>query len=504
MDQVQDPNQFIIDVAGTKEDPFLSIIMPDASTLRVEKNCESKILSGLPTLLNFQISADTQVAFNAWRDPQKRSGWPKKLTCNYPLFLEHWIRSLNYRQTHLNSHTAADPYLKDFVISKTHVLHGVQLHGETAHSLRHWVRGGNVAVGTENQAGVAVWNDWNKMLQILNIVSDAADWDVNGPIALKPGNTYMKTLGQNLPTDMETKIPFGHDIPSDFGTKILSSDLHHFQVPDGPIEFFKQLRAEARFPELIKLSDGYGPIEQEVKNRWRGLTGKNKTAEAKEEQADVIIWVRYVTGQEDWAKTAHAVRTVTQDEQDGFYEAASALAKEIADARGKKPVLIVLGDSGGWWRGSEDNVHTLLGEHLNVYKKEKGKQNEVERKRSQLEQLQYITAVATVTGAKIILGPRTGLVDKVSLCCGIACCQFIAANFSKSDNDRLDGVYYSGCGMGNNIRFLATYKKNNVKEAFLGAGQRAIARRDKLLEELIRLEKQLAPQSHKLTALKKD
>lgn len=97
MDQVQDPNQFIIDVAGTKEDPFLSIIMPDASTLRVEKNCESKILSGLPTLLNFQISADTQVAFNAWRDPQKRSGWPKKLTCNYPLFLEHWIRSLNYR-----------------------------------------------------------------------------------------------------------------------------------------------------------------------------------------------------------------------------------------------------------------------------------------------------------------------------------------------------------------------------------------------------------------------
>ena len=317
---------------------------------------------------------------------RKNTKEPGVLLCTTqrPMLLRKWAMAQQLRLKSLGENKP--PEWADKSIDELYVSHDGKLHGEGAHTLRMLIRGGQVDVDYIAKANNDLQNSWKELLTWVGKLQRGDEFEL----------TEVKSL-----------------------TKIGHASAHLAQVPDDPQAFCNQLEQELNFPKLIKKTREYKDIEKEVKT----LLSNNKF--------DVIMWVREKKKGEnrDLVEFMHYPYIM-----EGGREAA-------CKATGKKTAsILILGDK----IKSEDlelkkkaGDQDLRGVHLHNMRGEM---------RSQLEQLLFLVAVGQVSGANLVVGERSGLVDKVALTMGIACCQLSERNVS-----RLDEVLVTGCSMGRHM-----------------------------------------------------
>jgi hypothetical protein len=281
------------------------------------------------------------------------------------------------------------------------------------------------------------------------------------------------------------------------GTKVNHTDLQFHQAPDDAPEFLCQLVQEYDFPRKVRESAGYLQVEGEVRKLW-GASGS----------ASVIMWVRNVS-QKSWSYSGNSNRKVA-----GYELAGCLLAAKLIAADRKKQALssrvIILGDDGGvvlqrsdrrgsssknrktggekeapgdeveaWATSGEiSEVATFLGSHM---------RDEAGQRRNHLQQLQFLTALVRVTGAVLVVGERTGAVDKIALCGSIACCQFVGKDVHQN-NERHSAGYAAGCAMGCMVQ-LSSDQTNpeQVSAVIRSAALKALRQREQLRRALLAL-----------------
>lgn len=279
-------------------------------------------------------------------------------------------------------------------MDRTVVEHDPKHFGEAAHTIRHWLRGGQVVVP---RAGPLQWHD---CLSALLLEDDY--------------RTPWFEMERNA-TDPVAQAPH--------------TDVHHWQVPDDFDEFENQLIAELTFPLQLERTTGYEEIEAEVAK----LLGGRKYA--------LIVWHRDV--ERTACSPGSKNRAVAQDEHEACQSGAG-----LALAGGKQlsaTQVLHLGDAGPAAKEKAKGGPYLLDAHWKAKPPNRGT-------RSMLQQLQFIRAVVKLSGARLAVGERAGLLDLISLAGGIPICQFIARE-ARLGNDRLSELYLSGCGMGCNVVF---------------------------------------------------
>lgn len=282
-------------------------------------------------------------------------------------------------------------HITECPINETILVHEVTHYGEAAHTIRHWLRGGQVFVPRGDGNSLK----WADCLDTLMAEVD----------------------GRQVPYELQGNL-----------LKCNHTDVHHTQVPAELDAFADQLLAECRLPELIKKTQGYGEILEEVKGQLKGGP-----------VTSLIVWHRNVKG---------GNRTVSRAEHEacesgaltalGQFEGKGALSKSAILHMGDVPDEALKGQK------------SLCGQHITTKDK---------KKRTMLQQLQFLCAAVHVSGAKLIVSERAGLADLVALAGGIPECQFISTG-ARLGNSRLTDVYESGCGMGHNVVFDASSKGN--------------------------------------------
>ncbi len=278
--------------------------------------------------------------------------------------------------------------IEERLIEETILLHEVKHFGEAAHTIRHWLRGGQVFVPRDDGNSLM----WVDCLHTL--------------VAKVDGRLVPFEVRQHLVQRKHTEV-------------------HHSQVPADLDSFAKQLLAECSLPELIKESQGYADILQEV-------TGQLKGGAA----ISLIVWHRNVLKTKESAN-----RDIMPDEFNSCeIGALRALGKIEKKGALKKDAILHMGDPPA---GSLKGQKSLCGQHMKAING---------AKRTMLQQLQFLCAAVQVSGAKLIVSERAGLADLVALAGGIAECQFIS-RAARLGNERLTEVYEAGCGMGHNVVF---------------------------------------------------
>lgn len=213
------------------------------------------------------------------------------------------------------------------------------------------------------------------------------------------------------------------------GEKLIHSDLHHAHINDSPCLHFRSLCLEACTPWVIAKIPGYDKIEAEA---LAHLTPKGAKAPMK---FDIIYWHRAPSRGGAEASEGQLKLAITE---------ATNACKSLKVGH-PKPTVLLLGDEG--CKVKHKFALTLPSVHF--------------ENKNQLEQLMFMSALVRLSGAKIVTGIRSGLIDKISLTGSISCCQLAIGA-----QDRLDQVLVAGCAMG---RYADVETKGSISTGMLAA-----------------------------------
>jgi hypothetical protein len=357
--------------------------------------------------------------------------------CNVPLLLVKWASSLELSLSYYETHPAR------CAIAETYAVHALLHFGELAHTLRHLARGGCITWHNPQEAGkrskpILLTTDETKQyktaLEAARKKKDKRKEEREVEARYNPSaqdfQSRTETLDKNLNFEPSMATLFGALRPSDEfyqyvrpqeGTVsgcvfFAHSDLHYAQVPDNPVEFVKQLRAERAVPECVKAADtnGCSAITEEVRKLLQGQTYK------------IIIWHR---------KVDVGARVVTDDEATACRQGAKkAYQKAFNGPLPSDSEVLHLGDNDS----SHVGVSSLLGYHIT---------GTDTKRRTLIQQLQFLQAVVELSKADLLVSERTGLADLLSLVSGVPMCQFTSQRAGPG-NERLTAVHMSGSTMG--------------------------------------------------------
>ncbi|MBL4637629.1 MAG: hypothetical protein JKY56_27485 [Kofleriaceae bacterium] len=303
------------------------------------------------------------------------------LLCAYPLAMLNWLLGQTNKCAFLGRGTndATRVSLEVPVVQST------SQHGEVAHTLRHQLRGGCVQVEGEGYEG-------GPFLELFSTMHAMAKQGIGSFCSDKPSKP----------------------VPNAGGGKINHSDLHFTHVSDDPVRFMKDLVLEACFPKFVTKLPGYGVIEEEAQAALQTRRGQPV-------RCDVIYWHRGDDG-----RRAEVDPRVLKD---CLRPAKQIMRHELRLGAGE---ALLLGDAGCDFgdRSFALQLPDLIAKKDGAY-------------RSQLNQVLMMSAVVRLCGARIVVGIRSGLIDRVALTGGIACCQL-----ADGPQERLEKVLPVGMGMG--------------------------------------------------------
>jgi len=219
--------------------------------------------------------------------------------------------------------------------------------------------------------------------------------------------------------------------------RVNHTDLHLSCVVGTFKRYAKHLLKEMLFPARIRRSKGYAEVRAEVECL---LLAENMAINKQDHPLfDIVLWERQVEDQGDII-SASGNRKITEGEWRGSVAGAkSALnAFEGAQEQQRQLRIVRLGDNNDLCRGEFAQIFDLH------------RKNAEGGRRTLLQQLQFLSAVMEVSGARLIVGQRSGLTDLLCKASGVPMCQFnIKEGHDSGDQlQRLRSVWASGAGMG--------------------------------------------------------
>jgi hypothetical protein len=276
--------------------------------------------------------------------------------------------------------------------ANTYLSHNKKHFGETPHTLRHLLRGGQITFLTNKE-----------------VETEVHDSKPPGGVAA----ALVKRIQDDTALKWEEIVP--STTPKSTDRKIGHSKIHHYQTPETAEAFAAQLVAEYFFPEMLKKLAGQGAYD--------AITQEVESYQFEPNTQALIIWCRDNRSIKDRLRAA-------EEREIKFWSPGAVEAVTKANPEKGLQVLL-MGDKADYeYKGARD----LRGHHV---------QQNGGTRRTILEQMLFLSAVIKASGACLAVGQRSGLLDLLSLVGGIPICQYLS-----SPNPRLEEVFVSGCGIG--------------------------------------------------------